>query len=96
MDLLEKINLIKRLDNLIRRKATGTPKELSVKINISERQVYNIINEMKNMGAPIAFCQKTKTYYYKRSVSFKFGFLLEESSYEKINGGVSNSVYSFN
>jgi len=86
MSLIEQLKQIERIDNLVRKKATGTPKELSNRINVSERQVYNIINLMKDMGAPIFFCTYNRSYCYKKDVIFKFGFLTE--SRNKIRGGL--------
>ncbi|WP_157493891.1 hypothetical protein [Fulvivirga imtechensis] len=62
------------MDKLIKKKATGSPKDLSLRMGISERQVYNIINEMKELGAPIYFCTIRRSYCYKERVTFTFGF----------------------
>ncbi|MBL4709407.1 MAG: hypothetical protein JKY48_13300 [Flavobacteriales bacterium] len=75
MNLLEKIKLIERVDALIRRKATGTPSQLSKKLGISKRNVFNLINTMKEMGAPISFCKNTNNYCYEEMVAFTFGFI---------------------
>jgi len=80
MDLFSKIKLIERLDHLIRKCATGSPRELSCRLAISERQVYNIINEMKDLGAPITYCNARKSYRYEDEVTFKFGFLLDNAN----------------
>jgi len=78
MNLLEKIKLIERVDALIRRKATGPPSQLSQSLGISKRNVFNLINTMKEMGAPICFCKNTNNYCYKETVSFTFGFVSKE------------------
>jgi hypothetical protein len=91
MDIIQKIRLIERLDYLIRRRATGSPKELSSKLELSERQVYNIIHDMKIMGAPIMFCSVRKSYCYEEKVVFKFGFLLEEDAIiNDLKGGIKS------
>ena len=88
MDLIKKLRLIERFDTLIRRKATGSPKELSQKIGISERQIYNIINEMRDMGAPIDFCSIKRSYYYQKEVTFVVGFLGKDNEDpNRIKGG---------
>lgn len=84
MNLIEKIRLIERVDALIRRKGTGNPKNLSKKLNISERSTYNLINLMKEMGAPIKYDKSTQTFYYEYKVSFSLGFI---SSISNIQGG---------
>lgn len=87
MDIIEKLRQIERLDCLIRSKSTGSPKELSIKIGLSERQTYNIINTMKDMGAPIYFCYYNNSYCYIDNVIFTFGFIKENSSLSRIVGG---------
>jgi predicted transcriptional regulator len=63
MGILEFIELIKRLDGLIRRKNTGSPKELAEKLNLSERQVHRIIKIMKNF-CEIEFSKNRNSYVY--------------------------------
>ena len=92
MDLQTKIKLIERLDSLIRKKATGTPKELAEKIGISERQLYNIINEMKSMGAPIIFCTINRTYTYRERVVFRFGFSIDKEALMGAKGGIQPTM----
>jgi predicted DNA-binding transcriptional regulator YafY len=89
MNLIERITQIERLDCLIRRKATGSPRNLSTRMGVSERQVYNIINDMKDMGAPIFYCPLNQSYCYDREVKFKFGFLVhgEEEYLRNLKGG---------
>lgn len=52
------------VDFLIRSKSTGKPKEFAGKLNVSERSLYDVIQLMKGLGAPIAYCKQKKTYYY--------------------------------
>jgi hypothetical protein len=85
MNLIQKLELIERVDALIRRKATGCPTELSNKLTISKRNVFNIINTMKDLGAPIRFCKHMNSYYYEEKVTFSFGFNVRE---ESIYGGL--------
>jgi biotin operon repressor len=75
MSFLRYFSRLERLHGLIRRKATGSPRELAQKLELSERQVYECLSEMKEMGAPIAFCNLRKTYYYSQEVSLHFGFV---------------------
>ena len=67
MSLLKYIRIIERLDYLIARKATGTPRELAERLQISERQVYKYIKELKELGFPVAYCLNAQSYiYYKK------------------------------
>ncbi|GLU55974.1 hypothetical protein Dfri01_54350 [Dyadobacter frigoris] len=60
---------------MIGRKATGSPADLAVKLDLSERAVFEYIRAMREMGAPISFCPHRRTYYNEREVRFNMGFL---------------------
>ena len=80
MNLIEKIRLIERVDGLISRESTGSPAALAQRLHISERNTYNLIKVMKEMGASIYFCKTRNSYCYKEEGQFKFGFMVKESS----------------
>lgn len=80
MRLLEKIRQIERIHDLIKRKSTGTPKELATRLHISERAVYCCIDLMKKMNAPIYYCHSKKSYCYENQVQFSFGFISDQHS----------------
>lgn len=84
MNLLEKLEMIKRMDALVRRRATGSPSELSHKLSISKRNVFYIINTMKDMGAPVSFCKSSNSYFYEEDVVFNYGFQSKGGS-SKVN-----------
>ena len=65
---LSQFFLLERLHALIRRKATGTPKSLSERLEISERTLYRHIDDLKALGLPIEYCKCTETYYYTHEV----------------------------
>jgi len=84
MTLLEKIRQIERLDSLIRRRATGSPKELATRLGTSERYVYKLIKLMKKLGAPVYFDYNSNSYCYEEEVFFSIGFQLKK---KQIKGG---------
>ena len=73
MKFLEEIERLKRLDRLIRMKATGTPVQLASRLNISERTVYNEIDTLRLLGAPIEFCKARNSYCYAYPVKLQLG-----------------------
>jgi len=65
MKLKERIERIERIDRLIRMYATGSPKELAKKLDISERCLYKYLDLMKfDLNAPIKYNEYRKTYEY--------------------------------
>ena len=87
MIFIERIKFIERIDHLIRSHATGSPKNLSEKLYISERHVYNLINIMKEMGAPIFYCQHSQSYRYDEEVFFNSGFFTRNLRTDAYKGG---------
>ena len=67
------IRIIIRIHDCIKNSWTGTPKQLSEKLGVSERTLYNYIFFMKNdLKAPIEFCKVKRGYMYKGECSLKF------------------------
>ena len=95
MALIKRIQQIERVDALIRRKGTGTPADLARKLNVSERTVYNLIDLMIRMGAPIYYCNERKSFCYEYEVEFSIGFLSKKEDINKIKGGKSNNFLNF-
>jgi len=74
MNVTKQINLIKRVDQLIRLQATGNPEKLACKLEVSRSKLYRIINMMKEFNAPIEYDVMLETFVYKKEVTFTFGF----------------------
>jgi predicted DNA-binding transcriptional regulator YafY len=66
-----------RIDQLIARKATGTPQELADKLEISESTLYEYFSVMKDLGAPIKYDKFKNTYFYEVNGRFKIKFFEE-------------------
>jgi len=89
MNLTKYLARFDRLHHLIRKKATGSPAELALKLGLSERAVFEYIRAMRDMGAPISFCAYRRTYYYEHEVQFNVGFRdLSEEETSVIDGGM--------
>lgn len=96
MKIFEDINLLERINQLIRLKATGTPLELGKKLNLSERQVRRIIEDLRDKGLPIEYCKQRCTYFYKESVFMKFEiFIVKGNDKKKIIGGEKKNTEIF-
>lgn len=74
MSFLDCIERINRLDNLIRLEMTGSPKKMAENFDISERQVYRLIETMRDLGAQIEYSKIKESYIYLAPVKFRFGF----------------------
>lgn len=90
MNNFEKNNMLERLDQLIRLKATGNAKQISEKLHISERTVYYLIEKLKDNGCPIYYDKYLDSYCYKfkGKLIIKCEFkLLDKESLKTIKGG---------
>lgn len=97
--LLQQIELIERIDQLIRMKATGSPKEFANNMNISKASLYRLLETMKELGAPIEYNITTQSFVYADHVNFLCGFYLKElsnSEAKQINGGFNNLTHLVN
>lgn len=79
----ETLDVIDRLDSLIRRKATGKPTELANRLNVCERKVYKLIKMLRTMGAPVGYCQHRESYYYENEVEFHRELFVTQKESEK-------------
>ena len=61
---------LSKIDNLISMKNTGTPRELSIKLKVSERRARQYVELLKGLGAPIEYSRKDCTYFYKENGFF--------------------------
>lgn len=80
MKWLKGLELVVRMDQLIRLKATGTSREFSQKLGISRSTVYAYLALMKDLGAPLYYCKKTRSFCYSYEVRFIFGFEQDKKS----------------
>jgi len=74
------LSRIQNIDYLIRKKATGSPRQFARKLSISQSTLFKYLGDMKNLGAPIIFCYDRSTYLYEREGFFDFKF--QENSLE--------------
>lgn len=73
--IIKQIELIKRMDQLIRIQATGTPVALAIKLGISKTKVYRLIHIMRALDAPIEYSYAAQSFVYEEEVKFRFGFV---------------------
>lgn len=76
MRFVEQLKVLDRLDQLIRLKGTGNYQTLADRLGISARNVYYLIDVLKELGAKIAYCKDRKSFYYLNEVKFSFSDVL--------------------
>ena len=86
MTFLEKIELMRRVDQLIRLKGTGTAEELAKRLGIGRSSVYELVESMRTLGVEIEYCRDRQSFYYTNSNVIVFGSI----DPSKITGGKNN------
>lgn len=99
MNNLKQLEHLKKLHGLIKFENTGTPNELANKLRVSVRQVFILIEQLKEMDAPIFFNRRTKTYYYSMdfelTINISIQVLLQDQLLDIYVGkGFSNYIAS--
>ncbi|WP_438423648.1 hypothetical protein [Aquimarina macrocephali] len=72
--MIKHIQIIERMDQLIRLQATGSPEKFAQRLGISKTKLYRMINLMKQLSAPIEYGTTIQSYVYTEAVGFTFGF----------------------
>lgn len=84
MIALKYLDRIERLHLLIKRKATGTPKALASRLEVSEASVYEYIKTLKEMGAPVVYDIYRKSYVYDKPCSLSLRYNVQELEDDEI------------
>ena len=93
MKLFEQIDLMSRINQLIKLKATGSPEALAERLGVSKRQIHRYIEDLKDMGLKIGYCKRRKTYYTEDDAFLKFkASIVEDGQERKIMGGENIST----
>ena len=70
MTFIEHLQLLQRMDELIRRKATGKCREFARRLRISLATLFRRMDELRTLGAEIDFCQTRQSYHYINTFQF--------------------------
>lgn len=95
---IKEILKLAELDSELHKKCTGDAKKLAYKIGVSRSTLYNLFEELKNIGAEIDYDAKKHTYYYKKEVKIVFAVGREADNYllmndlKKIYGGAEKDL----
>lgn len=90
MNFIKQIERIKRMHKLICSEKTGTPNIFARKLCISRSQLYNELELIKELDAPLKYCKKRESYYYETSFELVLSFSLKtikDDESKEIYGG---------
>ncbi len=78
--IIKHIEIMERMDQLIRLQATGTPEDFASRLGISKTTLYRTIGVMKKLNAPIEYDNARVSFVYVEAVAFSFGFYGKDNS----------------
>ncbi len=97
MSILKYIDRLKRIDDLIQRKATGNAQEFARRLGISVSVLKENLCEMRALGASIDFCRIRKSYVYREGcklwVEFESQRVDRDNSLSIKGGNVSEFLF---
>jgi predicted DNA-binding transcriptional regulator YafY len=96
MILFKQIELLQRLHKFIDQAHTGNPLNLATNLGISNRYLYAVIDEMKDMGAPIEYSRRDETYYYTEPFVVNIVCTFKRLSQEEQKKISAGSIFSQN
>ena len=85
---------IKKTNKLLKEEKTGTPEIFAKQLNIGKRQLYNILENMKIIGASIKYCRKRETFFYDDEFDLQINYsvkVIKNETMNKVYGG--NNIY---
>lgn len=72
MDFIDQLKRIEYVCFLISTKKACSASDIATKLNISRRQVTNNLKLIRNLGAPLKYNRRTKTFYFEKNVKFTY------------------------
>ncbi|MFZ5941191.1 MAG: HTH domain-containing protein [Bacteroidota bacterium] len=78
MSIKEKLRILARMDKLIRLQATGPPEAFASSLGISLRTLYNYIDLIREIGAPVNYSRSSGSFEYTRTGELFIGFFCQE------------------
>lgn len=92
MKVFEYLDRISMMHKLVLRQKTGTPEEFARQLGVSRTSLYELIDELRLRGVPIAYSKSAKTFFYRQPYDITITCSLRPLTYneEKENSGGIN------
>jgi predicted DNA-binding transcriptional regulator YafY len=76
MKIFEYLDRISMMHKLVSRQRTGTPEECARQLGVSRTSLYELIDELRSRGAPIAYSKSARTFFYRQPYDIEVTCLL--------------------
>lgn len=98
MNYIQQLERLNKLNRLIELGKTGSPEDLATSLEISKRQLFNLLETLKNLGAEIEYCKQAQSYRFQEAkIEINFSLkLIKKSESRKIYGGNTINIVTCN
>ncbi|MBK7107400.1 MAG: hypothetical protein IPH62_19205 [Ignavibacteriae bacterium] len=90
---IENLERIKKINKLIKNQQTGNSNDFALKLNICRRQLFNIIEYLRAIGAPIKYNKKMETFYYDNDFNLEIKYSVKIITNEKVKNIYGGEVF---
>lgn len=77
MNFIKQMERINTIHQLISAERTGSPTTFAKKIGLSRSQLYNMLDFIKDLDAPVRYCKKRESFYYESSYELILNYSLK-------------------
>lgn len=83
MATLKYVSRLQRMDDLIARRASGSPEAFAQRMGLCRSELMNCLDELRQLGAEIAYCRSRQSYYYPEGKRLFVGFVSPTDTKQK-------------
>jgi biotin operon repressor len=83
MKVFEYLDRISLMHKLVMRQKTGTPEEFARQLGVSRTSLYELIDEFRSRGVPIAYSKSAKTFFYRIPYDIEVSCSLRPLTYDE-------------
>lgn len=96
MKTIKNLERLQQIHSLIEVERTGSPLELARRMHISERLVYNLIEQLRDFKAAICYDRSRKTYYYNDDFQLQVSISVSVMSNNEVTEIFGGSYFMHN
>jgi hypothetical protein len=93
MKVFEYLDRISKVHKLVSRRKTGTPEEFACQLGVSRTTLYELIDELRSRGAPIAYSKSSKTFFYRQPYDITVTCSLRPLTYAEIKENEGGAIF---
>ncbi|HMB63018.1 MAG TPA: HTH domain-containing protein [Eudoraea sp.] len=93
MNSIKNLERLQQIHFLIENESTGSPKELASRLDISERSIYLLMEQLKDFNAHISYDRSRKTYYYKNEFKLQVQVSVSVSNNDEVTEVFGGSYF---